>query len=504
MMIQLLALLHVLLAFWLTLYGLNSLVLVILYLLHRRKAEEAPSVDHAALPPVTVQVPVYNELHVIERVIDHVAALDYPRDRLEIQILDDSTDETSRLARARAALYRERGVNITVLHRSKRDGYKAGALTWGMQQAHGEFIAIFDADFCPPRDFLLQTIPHFLARPRLGVIQTRWTSLNSDYSLLTQAQALVLDGYFVVEQTARSRSGLLMNFNGSGGVWRRRCIEEAGGWQSDTLCEDLDLSYRAQLAGWECLFLPHVEVPTELPPQITAFKHQQERWAQGATQTLRKLAVPILHSRRFNWRQKVMVLIQLSCYVGHLLTVFLLLLSLPLLLLRPDMGQPQVNGLGLASLGPLLLYAIAQQRLYPDWARRLRAVPLLVLIGIGIAWGNTRAIWRGLTRWGGAFVRTPKFRLEGKGGRWLESNYRLRADRAVGGEAALALYALITAAVALVTGHYGVVFFTLLNAAAFGTVAGLSWVQTRGHCQLRPAVLLKAVQRRRLGSKGRP
>lgn len=501
------ALLHTFLALWLTLYGLNSLVLAILYWLYRGKAEQPPSVvDRAMLPPVTVQVPVYNELHVVERVIDHVAALNYPRDRLQIQILDDSTDETSRLVRERAALYRERGVDIAVLQRPERDGYKAGALTWGMQQAHGEFIAIFDADFCPPRDFLLQTIPHFLACPRLGMLQTRWTCLNSDYSPLTQAQALALDGHFMIEQPARCRSGLLMSFNGSGGVWRRRCIEEAGGWQADTLCEDLDLSYRAQLADWECLYLPHVASPAELPPQITAFKRQQERWAQGSVQTLRKLAVPILRSRRFNWWQKAMALMHISSYLAHPLAVFLLLISLPLLLLRPDMAQPQVSGLGFACLGPLLVYALAQWRLYPDWARRLCAAPLLVLIGIGIAWGNTRAIWRGLTRWGGTFARTPKFRLEGKAGRWTESSYRLRADGNVGGEVALTLYALITAAAALVTGHYGVVPFMLLEAAAFGTVAGLSWAQTRVRqrppASLRLSALPGTVQHRQLEGKG--
>lgn len=476
---KLLALLHTLIALWLAVYGLHSLVLAFLYLRHRRTVESTLPVNRATLPPVTVQVPVYNELHVVERVIDRVAALDYPRDRLQIQILDDSTDETSRLASARAALYRERGVDVAVLRRPDRDGYKAGALAWGTRQARGEFIAIFDADFCPPPDFLLRTIPYFVNRPHLGMIQTRWTCLNDNYSPLTRAQALALDGHFLIEQPARSRSGLLISFNGSGGVWRRQCIEEAGGWQADTLCEDLDLSYRAQLAGWECLYLPHVEAPAELPPQITAFKRQQERWAQGSAQTLRKLAVPILRSHRFNWRQKVMALVHISSYLAHPLVVMLLLLSLPLLLLRPDMAQPQVSGLGLACLGPLLVYAIAQHRLYPDWVRRLRATPLLVLIGIGIAWGNTRAIWRGLTRWGGAFARTPKFRLEGKYGHWVESDYRLQTDDTIGGEVALAFYALLTAVVAFITGHYGVVPFMLLDAAAFGTVAVLGWVQTR-------------------------
>jgi cellulose synthase/poly-beta-1,6-N-acetylglucosamine synthase-like glycosyltransferase len=499
--VRLLAFLHALVALWLAVYGLNSLVLGVLYLRHRRKVEPTPFVDRAALPPVTVQVPVYNELHVVERVIDRVAALDYPRDRLQIQILDDSTDETSRLARARAALYRERGVDIAVLQRPERSGYKAGALTWGMTQARGELIALFDADFCPPSDFLLQTIPHFLARPRLGMIQTRWTYLNSDYSPLTQAQTLGLDGHFVVEQTARSRSGLLMSFNGAGGVWRRQSIEEAGGWQADTLCEDLDLSYRAQLAGWECLYLPHVESPAEVPPQITAFKRQQARWAQGSVQTLRKLAVPILRSRRLAWRQKAMALVHLSSYLAHPLMVLLLLISLPLLLV-PDSMRLQLNGLGLACLGPPLVYVISLQRLYPDWLRRLRAFPMLALVGVGIAWGNTLAAWRGLTRWGGTFVRTPKFSLEGRSGRWAESGYRLQTDGTAGGEAALALYALIAAAVALITGHYGVIPFMLLDVAAFGTVAGLGWAQTRPprlDRSLRLDAALEAVQRGRRG-----
>jgi len=469
--------LHALIALWLAIYGLNSLILLSLYLCHRRTAPSVTSVDRSVLPTVTVQVPVYNELHVIERVIDSVAALDYPHDRLQIQILDDSTDGTTRLARARAALHRERGIDITVLQRPDRNGFKAGALAWGLSQTDGEYVAIFDADFCPRPDFLLQTVPHFLTRPRLGLVQTRWSYLNADYSPLTRAQALALDGHFVVEQSGRNRSGLLMSFNGAGGVWRRRCIEESGGWQADTLCEDLDLSYRAQLAGWECLYLPRVDVPTELPPQIMAFKRQQSRWAQGSVQTWRKLVGPILRSRRLRWGQKVMALVHLSSYLAHALMVSLLLLSLPLLLM-PGSAQLPLGGLGLMCLGPPLVYAISQQRLYPDWGRRLRAFPLLALIGIGIAWCNTRAVWRGLTRWGGTFARTPKFRLEGRGGRWTDSGYRLQADSSVIGEAVLAIYALATACVAHISGNHGMVPFSLLYAAAFGTVTGLGLAQT--------------------------
>jgi cellulose synthase/poly-beta-1,6-N-acetylglucosamine synthase-like glycosyltransferase len=476
---------HALIVLWLAIYGLNSFVLAFLYLRHRQEVVSALSADWSTLPKVTVQVPVYNELHVVERVIDSVAAFDYPRDRLQIQVLDDSTDETTRLACARAALHRGRGVDITVLRRSDRDGFKAGALAWGLSQASGEYVAVFDADFCPYPDFLLQAIPHFLARPRLGLVQTRWSYLNADYSPLTCAQVLAFDGHFIVEQTGRNRSGLLMSFNGAGGVWRRRCIEESGGWQADTLCEDLDLSYRAQLAGWECLYLSSVDTPTEVPPQIVAFKRQQSRWAQGSVQALRKLARPILRSQRLRWGQKVMALVHLSSYLVHVLMVLLLLVSLPLLL-APDSIQLSLSGLGLMCLGPPLVYAISQQRLYPDWGRRLWALPLLVLAGIGIAWSNTQAVWRGLTRWGGTFARTPKFRLEGKSGGWADSGYRLRADSSTVGEVVIAIYALTTAFLAHVTGDYGMISFSLLYAAAFGMVAGMGLTQAVASPRSRP------------------
>lgn len=472
----LLTFVHALVSLWLAIYGLNSFILAFLYLRHRRAVVSASLVDRSTLPVVTVQVPVYNEFHVIERVVDAVAALDYPHDRLYIQILDDSTDETVQLAQVRAARYREQGINIAVLRRPDRRGFKAGALGWGLSQTSGEYVAIFDADFCPHPDFLLQTIPHFLACPRLGLVQTRWSHLNADYSPLTRAQVLAFDGHFIVEQTGRNRAGLLMGFNGTAGVWRRRCIEESGGWQSDTLCEDLDLSYRAQLAGWECLHLPTIDTPAEVPPQIAAFKQQQARWAQGSVQVLRKLGGSILHSQRLGWKQKGMALVYLSSYMAHALMIVLLVVSLPLLLV-PEPTPLPLSGLGLMCLGPPLVYAISQQQLYPNWRRRLRAVPLLALVGIGIAWCNTQAVWRGLTHWGGTFVRTPKFRLEGRAGRWDDSRYRLRADRSIIGEVALVLYALTTACVAYALGRYGLIPFMLLYAAAFGTVAGIGLAQ---------------------------
>jgi cellulose synthase/poly-beta-1,6-N-acetylglucosamine synthase-like glycosyltransferase len=477
-------------ALWLAAYGLNALILALLYLRHAHHTNDGfggplppkgPLTTPArSLPTVTVQVPVYNEQHVIHRAIDAVASLDYPRDRLQIQILDDSTDETTRLALLRAAFHRRKGVDIQVLRRADRHGFKAGALAWGLGQAKGDAIAIFDADFCPHPDFLLLTTPFFLDRPQLGLVQVRWSHLNADYSPLTRTQAVAFDGHFVVEQTARDRSGLLMNFNGTAGVWRKACIKESGGWRADTLSEDLDLSYRAQLAGWETLYLPDVDAPAELPPQMAAFKRQQARWTQGSVQALRKLIGPLLRSRQIGVAQKGMALLHLSGYLAHALMVLLLLVTLPMLLL--NITPPPLGNVGLLmGLGPPLVYLIGQKHLYSDWWRRFSSFPLLILVGVGIAWNNTLAVWRGLTRWGGTFARTPKFRVEGEPGNgarfWPKSAYRLGIDKSVTGEAGLALYALASAVIAHRVGQVAMLPFLLLFAAAFGTVAGIELAQ---------------------------
>ncbi len=478
-LLQLLAAVYALITLWLAAYGLHNWVLLVLYWWHRKRAGDrwVPQPPRANLPAVTVQLPLYNERYVVRRLIDAVASLDYPRDRLEIQVLDDSTDETTAIARARAAFWRERGVDIRVLHRSDRAGFKAGALAWGLQQARGELIAVFDADFRPRPDFLLRVVPPFLADPRLGMVQTRWSHLNADDSLITRAEAIALDGHFVVEQTARSRAGLLMHFNGSGGVWRRACIEESGGWQSDTVCEDLDLSYRAQLAGWRCRFLPEVDCPSELPPQMLAFKQQQARWARGSAQCLRKLARPLLASRRMGPIRKLLGLLHLSGYFIHPLLVLLLLLT-PVTLLVPSPLGDVSQLLGPLCLGPILVYGTGQWALYRDWKRRLLAFPVLALVGTGIAWGNTVAILQGLTHWGGVFARTPKFHLDGGAKNWQRSPYRLTRDRSVVGEVFLMVYAMATIALAWSLGQRGAIPFMLLYALSFGLVAGLSLRET--------------------------
>ena len=470
--------LYALVTIWLTIYGLNGLVLVVLYWWHRRRSPAAPEVPWDELLPVTVQLPLYNERHVAERLIDTVAALDYPRDRLQIQVLDDSTDDTTRLVTARAAYHRERGVDVVVHHRTDRTGSKAGALAAAMPEARGELITIFDADFRPHPDFLLRTVPHLVADPELGMVQARWSHLNADYSPMTRVQALALDGHFVVEQTARSRAGLPMHFNGTAGVWRRSCIEAGGGWQHDTLCEDLDLSYRAQIAGWRFRYLPGVEGPSELPPQILAFKRQQKRWAQGSVQALRKLAGRLVRSAHLSLLEKAMGLVHLSGYLVYPLVVVLLLLTLPMLLIPGALGGP-LQLLAPVCLGPVLVYVTAQWEVYPDWKRRLLHFPLMVLVGTGIAWSNVLGVWQGLRTWGGLMARTPKFQLEGRRGEWIGSRYQLTRDRAVLGEVVLALYALATVVAAWLTGNRGMILFPLLHTMAFGLVAVLSLREMR-------------------------
>ena len=425
----------------LSIYAVHVLLLIILFLRHRRDPQPvAPPLARTEHPTVTVQIPLRNERYVVRRVLHAVAALDWPQDRLDVQVLDDSDDATTDITRHVARELRQRGLNVHVLHRRHPEGHKAGALAAGLREAHGDFIAIFDADFCPEPEFLRQTIPHFVNDPQIGMVQARWGHLNAEYSPITRAQALLMDAHFTVEHIARNRSGLLMNFNGTAGVWRRRAIIDAGGWQSDTVAEDLDLSYRAQLRGWKARYLPDVVAPAELPPLVAAFKRQQYRWAKGATQVLRKLAGPILRSRRLTGAQKLMALLHLSGYVTQPLFLTLLLLMLPMVLLSPPL-PPTSAVLGTIVAIPPLLYVIGQITLYPDWARRILAYPVTMLLGMGIALSTTLAILDGLLHWGGAFQRTPKYRLESRRGTWQQCDYQIGVDVTTVGEIILGLYA---------------------------------------------------------------
>jgi cellulose synthase/poly-beta-1,6-N-acetylglucosamine synthase-like glycosyltransferase len=457
-------------AVWLAAYTLNSFVLTYLY--WRRRSSGCALPELFSFPRVTVQLPLFNEACVVERLIDAAVRLRYPADRLQIQVLDDSTDETTSLARRRVAYHRSRGVDIELIHRNQRRDFKAGALREGLERATGEFVALFDADFLPPEDFLLKTIPHFSSRPRLGFVQTRWGHINHDYSALTGAQAIALDGHFAIEQPARHRSGLYLNFNGSAGVWRRTCIEDAGGWQGDTLCEDMDLSYRAQLAGWEPLYLRDVVCAAEIPPQIHAFKRQQARWARGSISCALKLWRPLVEAPASTFK-RVEGLIHLTSYLVHPLMLLVLALSVPLLYWRQPVAYP-LTYLTLASLGPPTMYLWAQRSLHPDWWKRLRFFPLLILLGTGLTLNNTRAIYRAFRGKRDEFGRTPKFRLEEQRDEWKGSSYALPFDWMALGEIVAALYALLGVGVALRQGNLFAVPFLMLYVLAFGYVASLT------------------------------
>jgi len=432
-MIALLTTLYVICALLLTIYASSEMILLFTYWRYRNAPNPIPPVK--SWPRVVVQLPIYNERYVVERLLNAVAALDYPRDRLLVQLLDDSTDETVEIASACIAALAAAGLNIRHIRRENRTGYKAGALAHGLSLTDSELVVVLDADFVPAPDFLRRTVPYLAADPGLGMVQTRWGHLNPFNNLLTRGQTLALDGHFVVEQTARCRAGWLMSFNGSGGVWRAQCIRHAGGWRDLTLTEDLDLSYRAQLAGWRFLYLPDVVVPGELPPQIAAYKQQQARWAKGSTQTLSHILNPLWHSR-FSLPQRVMATLHLCQYIPHPLMVLLLLLTPPLILAH-SLERLPLGLLGIVGLGPPLVYVISQRSLYPDWKRRLLAFPVLLALGTGIAWSNTQAVVGGLLGKKGEFRRTPKFARA-----WQGSGYALRHDPNAWVELFLAAYAV--------------------------------------------------------------
>ncbi len=459
-----LLIIYALCALSLGLYTAGQAILLWRYWRTRHAAVKAASLT--AFPRVTVQLPLYNEYHVAGRLINAVAALEYPRDRLLIQILDDSDDRTVQLVRRKLDELAARGLVAQHIRRDERIGYKAGALQHGLKYCEGEFIAIFDADFIPPPDFLRRTLPYLLGDSSIGIVQSRWGHLNAGDNSLTRAQRLSIDTHFVVEQAARNRSGWLIPFNGTGGVWRRRCIEAAGGWSADTLTEDLDLSYRAQMAGWTSLFLPDVEVPGEIPPQLAAYKQQQTRWAIGNTQCLIKLARRILGAR-LSVSQKIMAIQHLCQYLPQPLMLLMLLLTPPLLQADALTGLP-LAPLGLLSLVSPLMYAASQIRLYKDWLRGMKAFPALLCIGTGMAVSNSLAVLAALVGIKTGFRRTPKF-----GRDWARSSYALSADISVWLELTLAIYALWAAALAWDL-QRELSLYLLIFAVSFASVAALN------------------------------
>lgn len=495
--------LYIIITLWLAVYAFNNWVLTALYWRKRHNTPQ-PARHIESWPRVTVQLPIFNEAEVIERLITAITQLNYPADRLEIQVLDDSTDRTAHLAQTLVDRARQAGHTITYLHRTDRSGFKAGALKAGLTQASGEFIIIFDADFVPPSDYLRQTIPYFLNRPQLGFLQTRWGHLNPHYSLLTGAQSVALDGHFGVEQVARNRNGLLMNFNGTGGVWRRAAIDGAGGWHGDTICEDLDLSYRAQLNGWQSLYLRDVVAPAELPPQLAAYKRQQFRWAKGSIQCLKKLWRDVLTAQRSAW-VKLQAFIYLSGYLIHPLMIVLLLASLPLLL-QAQRVDFSLAWLTVLSLAPPTMFSVAMFSLHglKGGLRQQRYLPFLILLGSGVALSNTKAVIEAFLGVDNSFRRTPKFKVERKSDQWQQSDYKLLADKLILGEIALCIYALLTIGVVLWQGNYFAVPFMCLYALSFGYVSGLGLWETRHNfgLWLKSLVRTGSVDRRPLTADG--
>ncbi|MCX7590132.1 MAG: glycosyltransferase [Kiritimatiellae bacterium] len=404
-------------------YGLNCYVMLVLFVRRRRQAVAARRAvlervgtlrhDDPRWPVVTTQIAVYNEVNVIERAMRAAANMIYPPDKHEIQVLDDSTDETREVVDRVAAELRSAGRDVKVVRRPNRHGFKAGALANGLRTARGDLIVVFDADFIPPADYLLSTVPFFLGDEKLGFLQVRWGHLNRNHSFLTRAQSVGIDSHFLIEQVARCWNGLFMNFNGTAGIWRKKAIEAAGGWHEDTLTEDLDLSYRTQFAGWHGLYLPDVVVPAELPCDVNAFRTQQFRWAKGSVQTLIKLMPQLLKSNAGVFK-KIEAVLHIGGYIVHPMMLALALLSLPSLAVA---SAVRASGLIFAVLsvpiclsvvGPTCLCVASQKVAYRDWWRRVALMPLVLVVGVGLALSNSRAVVEALLGRKTEFVRTPK------------------------------------------------------------------------------------------------
>jgi cellulose synthase/poly-beta-1,6-N-acetylglucosamine synthase-like glycosyltransferase len=451
-------------------YGWHRYYLVYLYMKYKDR-QPVPPATFDELPAVTIQLPLYNEMYVVNRLIERVCAIDYPRDRLEIQVLDDSTDETSAIAELAVRRYAAQGIDIKYFHRTDRSGFKAGALEAGMRVAKGEYIAIFDADFSPSPDFLRRTI-HYFTDPKVAMVQTRWGHINEDYSLLTKIQAILLDAHFVLEHGGRNRSGCFFNFNGTAGVWRREAIVDAGGWQHDTLTEDLDLSYRAQLRGWKFVFLPDHVAPAELPVEMNAFKSQQHRWAKGSIQTFLKL-MPRLLNARLPLRVKAEAFFHLSANFNYPLMCVLSVLMAPSMVIRYNMGWYEMLLIDVplflaATASVANFYMVCQRELYPTtWTERIRYLPFLMSIGIGLAVNNTRAVFEALLQKQSEFARTPKYHIEGRSDEWITKKYRQSVALQPIVEVALGLYFTATLFYALANGIYGTVPFLMLFQVGF-------------------------------------
>jgi cellulose synthase/poly-beta-1,6-N-acetylglucosamine synthase-like glycosyltransferase len=477
----------------LSIYGVHRYEMIRTYFKHRKNATGEPPLRFEVLPPVTVQLPIYNERYVVERLIEETVKLEYPRERLQIQVLDDSTDDTAPFAEALCERYRALGCPIEYHHRTNRTGFKAGALQEGLKAATGQFVAVFDADFCPPPDFLLRTVHHF-ADPKVGVVQTRWSYLNRNYSFLTEVEAMLLDGHFVLEHGARSRSGLFFNFNGTAGILRKSMIADAGGWQHDTLTEDTDLSYRAQLNGWRFVYLPGLDCPSELPVEMHGFQVQQSRWAKGLTQVAKKL-LPAIFRADIPKRHKVEAFLHLTPNISYPLMIVVSALLLPVMIVRFYMGPLQMLYVDLplivASFWSIsLFYVVAHRELYPkNWKRSILLLPMLIAAGVGLTIINTRAVIEALCGITTAFARTPKYAVGDQPVNLEVKKYRHRSGWMPYAEILVGCYFLAMVFFAIQTYNFFAIPFLALFVfgywwAGFGTLyqehqGRLRWLRER-------------------------
>ncbi len=460
-------------------YASHRYYMVYLYYKHQK---DRPRLTRRldTLPRVTIQLPTYNEMYVVRRLITAACNIDYPKELLDIQVLDDSTDETTIIAQECVREFRKRGYDIVYIHRENREGFKAGALSEGMKTAKGEFIAIFDADFVPSKDILQKTI-HYFVDENIGMVQTRWTYLNRDYSLLSKVQAIMLDGHFVIEHTARNWSGRFFNFNGTAGIWRRKAIETSGGWQHDTLTEDLDLSYRAQLMGWRFIFLRDEVSPSEIPVEINGFKSQQHRWAKGSIQTAKKL-LPLILRSKLPFRIKAEAFFHLTNNVAYLLMLLLSILMYPSMIARINVGWFQmlvtdVPFLLVATMGISFFYTCSQKESTKNWISRLLYMPMLMSLGIGLSVNNSRAVLGAFLNRQTEFQRTPKFKIEDKKDKWYHKRYRGRISPMVIMELFLGLYFTFNIYFAYVNKIYVSIPFLMIFQVGYFYVAFLSLYQ---------------------------
>lgn len=447
-------------------FGLHRHYLAHLFNKYKNQTPE-PLSRFKKLPMVTVQLPIYNEMYVVERLVSSVCEIDYPKELLEIQVLDDSTDQTVEIARDCVTAYRSLGFQIHYIHRNNRSGFKAGALGEGLKSAKGELIAIFDADFIPPRHFLRKTVD-FFSDPKVGMVQLRWGHVNLDYSSLTKAQSILLDGHFVIEQASRFHGGAFFNFNGTAGVLRKTCIESAGGWQHDTLTEDLDLSYRAQLKGWKFIYLKGESVNAELPVDMNAFKSQQHRWAKGAIQTAKKVLPQILRAKELPLRIKIEAAFHLLGNFAYVLLLVLLSMMLPISYFWHSLGWEQVVLFNLfvvsaCTISVIRFYVISMKEVHgKNWTKYWKYIPLSIAVGSGISINNSKAVFEAILGKNSEFIRTPKLAVTSKGDNWRTRKYSSSREITALIELGVGLMFMFQTFYAVFMGYMGWIPFLLL------------------------------------------